>query len=199
MTRPNLATIMRRAHQIAKTECEGDYRACLALGMRAAWAEAKGAEKIMSNTIYNDGSLVLTIGDNGSLSSERDGKAHPVSVSLYGASVTDALPAGVAAALKGQGKAPADHYTVCYLGSPRMVLPNATRAAVEQAIAAKAAEKATIDAASAERIAKERAYDNAHNEGAYGYNPHRQGDRPTYWKQSRGGNAPYHKGDNYAE
>lgn len=42
MTRPNLATIMRRAHQIAQ-ECEGDYRARLALGMRAAWAEAKGA------------------------------------------------------------------------------------------------------------------------------------------------------------
>lgn len=28
---------------------------------------------------------------------------------------------------------------------------------------------------------KEREYDRVHNDGAYGYNPHRLGDRPTYW------------------
>jgi hypothetical protein len=35
--------------------------------------------------------------------------------------------------------------------------------------------------AETERQRKERAYDAIHNEGAYGYNPHRGGDRPTYW------------------
>ena len=46
MTRPDLATIMQRAHEVAKAECTGDYRACLAIGLRAAWAEAKGAKVI---------------------------------------------------------------------------------------------------------------------------------------------------------
>lgn len=45
MTRPNLKAIMQRAHEIART-LEGDYRARLALGMRAAWAEAKGNKVI---------------------------------------------------------------------------------------------------------------------------------------------------------
>lgn len=52
MTRPNLATIMRRAHEIART-LEGDYRARLAYGMRAAWTEARGRrmEETMTKTI----------------------------------------------------------------------------------------------------------------------------------------------------
>lgn len=197
MTRPNLATIMRRAHEIART-LEGDYRARLAYGMRAAWTEAKGAQDKTMN-IYDDGSLSLAINDNGALEATRDGVRHGATASLYMASTSDTLPAGVADVLAKQGKIPADYYTVLYLSSPQMVLPKATKAAVEQAIAAKAAERAAIDAADGERIAKERAYDNAHNEGAYGYNPYRQGDRPTYWKQSRRGGAPYHKGDNCAE
>lgn len=32
-----------------------------------------------------------------------------------------------------------------------------------------------------ERQQREKAYDDVQNEGAYGYNPHRSGDRPTYW------------------
>lgn len=41
----------------------------------------------------------------------------------------------------------------------------------------------TSDAGKAEakRVTLERDYDRLHNDGAYGYNPHRGGDRPTYW------------------
>jgi len=38
MTRTDLAGIMARAHEIARN-CEGDYQARLAIGLRQAWAE----------------------------------------------------------------------------------------------------------------------------------------------------------------
>lgn len=69
--------------------------------------------------------------------------------------------------------------------NPAFMIPEFPADKIDEAIEYIKSQKPAEPAKAADntsRVEKERKYDEMYNEGCEGYNPYRQGSRPTYWK-----------------